>query len=221
MISYPNYPAVSDVEVMLRSATYWPTNAAQIAYAQEQARTTIDAAVAEFETRTGWTPFLAAQAIETETFDGTDHTGYLDLEGGMAEITGVSLNEQSYVLGTQWWPQPQNARRRKKPYTGIQLNVNTGFGMAAFGLGRPGRISVSGRFGYCEEVPADAWLAMMRLAAAQTLGQIENAQGVASISQDGFSKAFDVVGVITQKDLLGELSKRFDKIASSYVRVVV
>jgi hypothetical protein len=218
MADYSQNPSALDVERLLKSATYWPTNAAQIIYAQEQAQITVDGAISEFEERTGWKPFLADTVAYTDYFDATDGEGYLDFGGGAVEIVSVTVQGSSYVQGVQWWPYPSNALRKKEPYTGIRFNSSV-FGWAR--NPRPNQIAVTAKWGYSTVMPAAAWLAIMRLAAAQTLGQIENAQGVASISQDGFSKAFDVVGVVTQKDLLQELIKRFDKIVEIYTRVVV
>jgi hypothetical protein len=214
MAEYSVYPTALDVEVLLKSATYWPVGAddsPKVLFAREQAQTTIDGAISEFEDRTSQKPFLADISDETDVFDGTDGNGYLDFRASAVSITGVSVRGLAYTQSTQWWPYPANARRKKEPFTGIQFNSAI--------HPRPGQIAVTARWGYAATLPAAAWLAIMRLAAAQTLGQIENAQGVASLSQDGFSKAFDVVGIVSAKDLLQELTKRFDRIVEVYTRV--
>lgn len=217
MADYTQNPTALDVEYLLRSTTFWPVGGddnGQVVFAREQAQITVDAAVAEFEERTGWIPFLADAAPSIQYFDSSNFDGYIDFGGGAVSVESLTVGDTVYALNEQWWPQPANALRRRKPYTGIQTNHIIGR------YSKPNRIAVSARWGYCEVWPAAAWLACMRLAAAQTLGQIENAQGLASIGQDGFSKSFDVVGVITQNNLLTELVKKFESIVTVYTRQV-
>jgi len=214
MADYTQNPTAADVELLLKSTTFWPVgddDAAAVLLAREQAQITIDAAITEFEDRTGWIPFLADATATTRYFDESNYDGYLDFGAGAVAIESVTVGTTTYTPNTQWWAFPTNALHQRRPYTGLRFNsIQRAF--------TPNRIAVSARWGYCATWPASAWLACMRLAAAQTLGQIENAQGVSNISQDGFSKGFDVVGVVTQKDLLGELTKKFESIVTVYTR---
>ena len=58
-------------------------------------------------------------------------------------------------------------------------------------------------------------------AALAALTQLENLQNLASISQDGFAKSYDVVGALQQRDRAKFWGKDFEKIAGRYQRVVV
>lgn len=214
-MSFPQYPTPDDVEALLKSASFWPTDSNKADFARLQAQIGAAAARDEWETVTGWSPFLAASTATTRTFETTDHTGYLDLSGGALSIQSVQLGPTSLTLGSHFTPQPSNAPQQQKPFTGLRFLNRT------YPHTPPHQISVTGQWGYCASVPGDAWQAVLQKAALIVLTQIENLQSIASISQDGFSKAYDVVGIVTQKDLAtGIWNKDFAKIAARYKRVI-
>jgi hypothetical protein len=220
---FQNYPQAEDVERVLRSADYWPTDPVLQELAQEQADTAAGAAADEWEMRTGWHPFIASGTTTQEVL--IDHeaiagNGIIRLPSGLLSVSAVTLNgvavsdwENRYIL------QPLNASTRGKPFTELQdiYGYRGGYGYPT----RPGRLAITGVWGYAITCPRDVWIALLRAAAVNVLSMIPNEQSIASISQEGFTKSFDIVGIITQKDLLGEWIKQLDKTAARYVRVVV
>lgn len=215
MADYSQDPTALDVELLLKSAKFWPVGGdsdAPVLLAREQADTTVKAAVREFQNRTGHRPFVAKQTATTRYFQSTDFNGYLDFNRNAVSIESVTVGGTTYTQDSTWFADPINAEDDDVPYSGVQFTTR-------INGPRPNHIAVAARWGRYARWPQDAWLACMRLAAAQTLGQIENAQGLSSISQDGFSKGFDVVGIITQKDLLETLTKRFEAIVKTYTRI--
>ncbi|HEX9997013.1 MAG TPA: hypothetical protein VGB45_07720, partial [Abditibacterium sp.] len=64
-------PDYRDVETLMRSANYWPTDPTKVLFAREQAQTGAMAAVEEWRRATGWTPFLvsATAPFTTRDFD--------------------------------------------------------------------------------------------------------------------------------------------------------
>lgn len=215
-----SYPSAADVEALLKSSSYWPTDATKAEFARLQAAIGASAAADEWERVTGWAPFLVDKSVATtrEFWDGPDSRGFLDFEGGALEVESVSVNGNALVAGGYggYRLEPENAASRHKPITGLHLGYRAGF----YNLhAQP--IVVKALWGWGRTLPADVWQAIQQKAALIALTQIENLQNIASISEDGFTKAFDVVGVVTQKDLVTLVwGKSFNTTAERYVRVV-
>lgn len=222
MADYTQYPGPLDVEVKLKSIGIWPTDPYKALLAQEQAEIGAGAVVDEFERRTGWRPYLVTSDAEdsTYTFDATDAYGELSLDGGFVSITSVTVGGTLQTVNTNYTTEPRNAVANGEPIT----RLNFPYGGMRFGYPTsPNSIVVIGKRGNCTTLAnqRDVWQALQNAAALIALTSVENFQNIASISMDGFSKAFDVVGVVTQKDLLVEWSKGFDKKVMQCSRVVV
>lgn len=218
MADLTTWPTWEDVRNKLMSASFWPTDTNKQALAQEQAEIAVASVVAEFERRTGWMPFLADAVAGTWYFDNTDAYGELAFDGGFVTISSLTINGTLQTLNTNYTTEPRNAVNLGQPITRINMvhgGFRTGYPTT------PNNIVVVGRRGYTTTLPADVWQAVQEMAALVALTSVENLQSIASISMDGFSKAFDVVGVITQKDLLTSWGKKFDVKVQQYMRVVV
>lgn len=230
-MGFTSYPDAAAVEALVRSAGYWPSHPTKQELARVQAEIGAAAARDEWERVTGWEPFLAGAQPSARTFNATDHSGFLDFEGGALAVSSVSIGGQSALGVTRYQPQPENAVSRGQAFTGIQMGCNnstlikpnfTFNGDAEFG-----RIEVVARWGRVEEIPGDVYQAILQKAALIVLTQIENLQSVASISMDGFSKAYDIVGIPTGKDLVaggvgggGIWGSGFKAISARWKRVV-
>lgn len=213
---FTNYPSAQEVEALIRSAGYWPLDTTKHALAQIQAQIGVEAARDEFERLTGWNPFMASDTPTQRLFDSTDQNGYLDFQGAAVAVTSLSIAGQPQNLGTHFHLQPQNAASRGEAILGLQLGSRS-----HSALSTPGTIAVTARWGRVDAIPGDVYQAISQKAALIVLTQIENLQSVASISEDGFSKAYDIVGIVTQKDLVtGVWSKDFDRIAARWKRVI-
>lgn len=203
-----SYPTAADVEALLKSSSYWPVDANKQDFARLQADIGARAAADEWERLTGWSPFVADGEATTREFWNTGQR--IDFGGGALRIESVSVGET--VLEVQRYRlDPENAAVRGTALTGIRLlSPRSG----------SGPVSVTARWGRVEHVPGDVWQAIQQKAALIALTQIENLQSIASISEDGFSKSYDIVGIVTQKDLVGIWGKDFEKIATRWQRVV-
>lgn len=220
MASFDEYPTWQDVELKLKSIAVWPTDATKQLLAREQAAIGAGAVVDEFERRTGWKPYLADSEDSTWSFDRLDPYGELDLEGGFVSITSVTINGTLQTLNTNYTTEPRNATglgvpitRLHWPYGGYRhVYPTTPNGIVV--VGKRGAVTTLAR-------QRDVWQALQEAAALIALTSVENFQSIASLSMDGFSKAYDVVGIITSKDLLTTWSKGFDKKCAQCSRIQV
>lgn len=221
MADYSQYPDWQVVEDVLKSASYYPTSDEQIARARGIADDTAKAAIAEWENRTSYYPFLSTDAtpetrILTVNAKEFYQTGVLQLRGGIvdAETASIMINGQA-VTADRYELMPANTQGGRKPHFWVRFYGSCGWGGYSV-FRRPLRITVTGRWGYCTTLPGDVWEQLKQKATLQTLIEIENLQNLGSISVDGASKTLDVVGVIDQKTILLNWSKDFDKYIEHY-----
>jgi hypothetical protein len=223
---YSQPPQAADVQAMLECAELWPEDAAQAALALDQAEGYAEDSYREFETRTGQTPFLAAEEDSTQSYTFVDEAqiltslagGVLVLDSGLLSLTSCTLNGEPLDLGTGVLLRPSTAPQRRRPYTNLYLPFLRHRRITSY---RRLTIAVTGRWGFCTQMPADAFNAILRFAAVQMLSVINTEQDTISLSQDAFSKGWDMVGTITTKDLLQEWPRRFDRTVERYKRGVV
>lgn len=220
MADYTKYPTGTDLVLLLKSINAFPADGLTtlIALATEQADIAAQAAADEFENSTGWLPFLANPTATPRYFDHTNQTGILDFQGGLIADPApvVSIGDTTYTLNENYYLQPANAPDRRKAYTQMQF-TQTHFSGRTWSL--PNRITITGRWGYCTTLPGDVWAAIQKKGGVQLLASMENLQNIGSISQDGFSKSYDVTGVITQLQLLTTWGNDFTKFVTRYTRV--
>lgn len=222
MADYSQYPTGADLVLLLKSINAFPQDGldTMIALATEQADIAAAAAAEEFERNTGWLPFIAKPSATTRYFDSTNELGVLDFHGGLlpdpAPIVSLTVGDTTYTKDVSYWLQPANAPDQGIPYTQMQF-VHSIFGGRTWSL--PNRLSITGRWGYTTTCPADVWAAIQKKGGVQLLASMENLQNIASISQDGFEKSYDVTGVITQLQLLTTWGNDFTKYTTRYTRV--
>jgi hypothetical protein len=219
MADYTAYPSGPDIILLMKSAGYWPTQAADSAAVlipTEQASIMAAGSAATFESRTGWDPFLSSGVSETRYFDNTDWAGQLALGSGLLSVSSVIVDGAVQVQDTNYWLRNAGRASSKAPYDLLTFQS---------GLRRlsniPNRIAVTGVWGVYTTLPADVWSAIQQNAGALLLASIINQQSMAATSQDGFSKSLDIVGILTQKDQAQLWAKDFDKACSRYTRVVI
>lgn len=224
MPDYSHAPTAADIENLLRGAEYWPEPPALQSAAELQADINIEAAVVDFEERTGWYPFVASQAPEAATevryFDEISNMGVLELNAGLLELSSLNVGAgSSYTVGSNVWLMPANNGARRRGYTQLQFfNSNIG----TLWRVRPNRIAVAGLWGCYKEWPADAWAAVLYRAAIHTLTAIQTPQVAISRSEDGFSEAYDPVQEITPgQHLLPGWNEMFMQAVARYRRVIV
>jgi hypothetical protein len=228
MPDYTRYPNATDVEILFKSAAYWPEgtpDSAKVIYAKEEAAIGANAAARAFEELTGYIPFLSTDdagvtstiVINPRTFQGS---GVLRLNNGLLRLDEVSLNGQNIALN-QVVAMPGEAPMLRRPYSYLLFPFYKYWPVA--NSYQPLQVSVTGRWGYCTLCPEDAWADILQYAAVKTISQVENVQSIASLSQDGLTKAWDIVGILTQKDLAGEQGiwgREFRRTVEEYKRRV-
>jgi hypothetical protein len=188
-----------------------------------------NAAVAEWDRRTGYQPFLSG-ASATRRFDPPNSgrvPGFwtyrggrkiLDLRAGVTAVTQVSAYVSADDSGTEltvdedYWLLPLNAAERSSPYTQIEFR-SPKFGQAA-------SIEVTGTWGFADTVPDDAYLAVLNYAAANVLSVIREAlmAGVVEWKEGDISERSSIENIAK----LGEgWRAEFDKAVRRYRRVVL
>jgi len=215
---YATYPTAEHIEAFLKSNSTWPTDADKQAMAQYIAGIVADACAAEWERIVGWKPFLSTGESETRRFYEIDSRGVLQL-GAAQSIATVQIGTATPLIADEsYWLEPDNATTAGY-ISGLVLG--DGWGYYGATISRRSPIAITGVFGRVTEVPGDVFLALLKRAGAVMMDLIENQQSVASISQDGFSKAYDIVGIRTQKDFAETGDKDFLLIAGRWMRPVV
>lgn len=215
---FTSYPSAGHIEAALKSGSYWPVASTQQELARFQAGIVAEAVADEWERLVGWGPFLAEAGSSTRTFTTLDSRGELDFQGAAQSVSSVQIGEGApLVISQSVWMLPENATAQG--YIG-GLKFGYGNGVSSNGLSLGSPITVTAVWGRVTNVPGDVFLALLKRAQSVMMDQIENLQSVASISQDGFNKSYDIVGVRTQKDIAETGDKDFLKIAQRWARVV-
>lgn len=216
------YPDAGEIEVLMKSASYWPQDANKQKFARRQAQIAAAAAADGWENLVGWGPFLSTGVSETRYFEGGDHNGDLDFKGGLLTLESVAFGgtDSSTNCAPHLWP--SNSPAKKRPYTHLRGMGQMGgnFGSLGMGIGLLNRLAITGVWGFSLEVPGDVYQGLLQLGARIVMQQIENLQSIGSISQDGFSKSFDLVGILTQKDLSTLWGKDFNSLVQQYSRPI-
>lgn len=229
MNTYAAYPDAAEVENIMRSTRLWPTDPNQIARARRQAEMGANAGVGHWERVTGSAPFLAVDDVATpREYEGSDINGFLDFEGGALRIESVSIGER-VLTANQFRSWPLNAVSRGGAILGLRMNTYAGsfggFGadwyLGGNGYGMRPLITVNAVWGRVNAIPGDVFQAIAQYGARIALSQIENTQSIASISQDGFNKALDIVGILSQKDLADVWGKDFKEIIAPWRRMIL
>lgn len=151
----------------------------------------IDAAVEWWQRQTGYRPFLADAADSTRGFD-LDGSGYISFNAGLVSFTGLTVNASPYTLNQQFRLSPVNAASEGRPYTGIDLIGRFYFRWGWNPSAGASIVQVTGRWGYADVIPADAWLAVEKRAALEVLPQLTALRtgGMRAISFDDFRYEF-------------------------------
>ena len=123
----------------------------------------VRAAVREWETRTGFRPFVAKQdaqgapVAETRLFD-PPASRTLDLRAGLVRLDAVAVYDTAFVIGADVYPRPTNAPAEGQPYTSLHF-----LGRVAGRL--PASIAVTGVWGHSLECEDDVREAILGWAA--------------------------------------------------------
>lgn len=175
----------------------------------------IGAAIEEWERRTGFKPFKQA-ASASYRYDPPDPDGILDLKAGFTAITAVAAfltdtDETGTVLTvlTDYELLPYDATTVDRPFTRILFRRSVG--------SRKRSLKVTGTKGFDDEIPYEAWLAVMQEAAQRYVrdatasggGATEIKQGPVTIKYSEGSGS-----------VLAQWEKAVEKTAPGYRRTV-
>lgn len=169
----------------------------------------IDGVIAEWDSMTGYSPFLAETNPVTRTFDPpawrTGTPAELDLRNGYVEITSVKVFQVDGAGGTTltlgstgYQPWPQDA-----PYRRLLL--------AFYVSGMPNTIEVIGRRGYSDSIPADAWKALYDVVVAR-VAQEQSGGDVSKMKQGPVEMTYTT-------STIGKAEDTFKNVAAGYRRI--
>lgn len=169
---------------------------------QDTAIQAVGQAAEEWEQMTGWLPFLSTGDVETRLFDGNGGET-LHFDSGLASFTSLVIGGTTYTQGQQFVLGPANAAAKNRPYTYLDFGqrdivwrgyyangIDNFFGLCPTGLQT---VSVTGQWGYCLSLPADARRAILYRAAEMLYAPLIMAQSGAisqSTNADGSTMKF-------------------------------
>lgn len=182
-MSKPEYPSGADVEQVIEGLRLF--DVADLAEVFEFIDTDALAlaAVHQWETETGWIPFLADvdddNPDQTRYFDppGPNSRGesigggnHLILDCGIVELVTVhtgwspTFAGTAALAGTDFRLWPYNADPLDRPWTELRFKVPQ--------WGQPQSIKIVGRFGYAATVREDVWLAILHQGVTLALPEV-------------------------------------------------
>lgn len=176
----------------------------------------VDSAIAEWESTTGYYPFLGSQEELVWMFDGCPlGTSRLDLRGGFWEIASVTIDISYDGTGTLFIENrdyillPQNAANENRGWNAIQFLSRSPVGFRC--------VEIVGKRGYAEELPDDVWSAIIERAAAGAMLEAIQGSGVERKVQQGpVTVEFDTDSANSK---IGIWNSNFDKTVFRYMRI--
>ena len=167
-MSQTNYPNEAALQAFL-------VNAKIVATAPEGVAMYVDGAVEEWESKTGYTPFLGDSEDSTEYFDGTAPLRYLDLRGAYTSITSVHYgvtSDSDGTLGTL------NSDYFLHYFKGAIVGIEfTGM------ISGNRTIKIVGKKGFCTELPSSVYRAILEKAAADAMPMLTQVNDAKKIKQ--------------------------------------
>jgi hypothetical protein len=191
------------------------------------------AASSGWEEATGWHPFIKDSSDVARRFDPPGpNRGHgiwwprggkwvLTLPAGLLTVTSIvtgysasSTNPQAgtaQVVEDDYWLLPDDAPLKNRPYTQVE------FATCQWGEARS--IRITGKWGYCETIPEDAWQAILQygalLAAPDLAGQLTG--GLLEWTEEAHER-------YAEKPLahwIDQWQKTFDRAVARYQRIVL
>jgi hypothetical protein len=169
------YPQESDLRLRIRSLGVLDPDTQEAALDGMALAAKASAASAEWEKRSGWNPFLAAAADTTRYYDPPGPNGQsagggsgwtrgggrrLVLDAGLVSLTSILTGYTTTDAGTaltvneDFWLMPEQAASEGAPYEWIEF--------VARQFGPPRSVVVTGKCGFCLELPADVFEAVLQ-----------------------------------------------------------
>jgi hypothetical protein len=209
-------PAAYPIEAEVQAAL----TAAGVNYGTVDLEVYLNAAVTEFESRTGWSPFLADAEDSTWWFDAPRYAdGILDLEGGFTVITSVTVGAhqgntgRALTVTNDFAPMSYNGPGEFRPWNRIRFLTSCGY--------QPRSIKVIGKRGACATVPDDVFLAIRDYAGALAMPSITQALGaVTKVKQGPVEYTMGNSDEDSGTSRVGAWTNAFDSAVSRYERML-
>jgi hypothetical protein len=225
MPDFPTAPTPAEIEVTMKSSGYWtsaPEGSPAVLFGRRQTEIAAEAALSFWEHATGFTPWLATEpetmrplTIDADTFYDT---GVVQLEGGIVRLDSVSMNGDAVNLNDVL-TEPSSALGKKRPFEWLHFPRHHYWNQRRSNL--PVNFEVTALWGFSTTMPGVVYQTLLEYASVKTLSQIENKQSIASLSQDGLTKGWDIVGIIQPSKLLDVWGKEIKVLAKGYERKFV
>lgn len=165
----------------------------------------IAAAVAEWELKTGWSPFLADAGVTTVEHDPSGwHT--LRLRAPFFSVTNVTVDGVAKTSGADFWLMPYS--HLETPIVGLRFREPL--------VGEPMSIHVAGRLGHGDAIQEDVWLAVLNRGVAMALEVAAGASGpITEIDQGLVKLKYDMA---SERGTIDRLNRQFAEAVLRYKR---
>lgn len=173
-----DWPTASEVAAQMVSA-----GLVSSAPSDESIEPYLGAAIEEWERSTGFRPFKEGGSASYR-YDPPGPDGILELRAGFTAITAVAayLNDTdetgvALIVLTDYELWPYEARAEDRPYTEIRFRRSVG--------SRARSVKVTGTRGYDDEIPYEAWVAVLKDAGQKYLNASVSGSAGARVIKQG------------------------------------
>lgn len=149
----------------------------------------LDAAISRFEKITGYSPFLA-DADNVNVLVDPSFSPSIILPCGFVSIAEISDDGVALTPNEDWWPGPTGAPDRNAPYTFVTLATSTYARIMSLANspGHPAQLTIQGKRGYADPLPADAYEAVLLMTVASVMRVSDGGTGgISELKQQNLS----------------------------------
>jgi len=137
------------------------------------------ATIADLEHHSRFVPFVAPATTQARTF--IVHDNFVELDSGLVALTSIAVDGVAYTDAAKLL-RPQNATNRRLPFTYLELPDYDAFYSGC-------ELTVTGRWGFCDKVPADVFEGVLNGAAARVAPALIATKVATEVAAAGSLKA--------------------------------
>jgi hypothetical protein len=169
-----------------------------------------EAAISRFESLTGYIPFLGDAAPTSWTYDPPLNTPFMSLDGGFWDVDSIVVDGTTFTLNDDYILLPLNAAGRGRGWDAVEFRKHPGTERIS--------VVVTGKRGYAEELPYDAYEAIMSLAIAMSVApSLQGTFGAFSRIKQG---SVEVEGGNAEESSKASMyAKQFMSVVTKYKRI--
>jgi len=194
---YTSYPTEAELQAFL-------VNAGVVGTPPEGVQIYLDGAAEEWESKTGYKPFIADAEDSTSYYDAPYPSRFLDLCGAFVSITSLNYGVTSTSDGTDGTANSDYfAHYRGDAIVGIEF-TGLPYGQRS--------IKIVGKKGFCTEIPARVYRAILEKAAADYSAVATQVGDVKRIKQGPVEYELN-------ESQISKWAKSFDELAKTYKRI--